>query len=183
MSPDRTPPSLSQFTAPEAVDAALRAELTACWTAVLAAGGAVVSAALSLPPVSRAAVAAEVDRVAASLSPDRRMVVARVGGTLAGWLVVAREPHPLMTHTGTVNHVQSSPAHRGTGVGAALMRHAATVARDGMGLERLRLSARSGLGLEAFYGRLGWKEIGRWPRAIRVAPDDDRDDALMHLEL
>ena len=36
-------------------------------------------------------------------------------------------------------------------------------------------------GLEDFYGRLGWKEIGRWPGALRLASDDDRDEVLMVL--
>ncbi len=37
------------------------------------------------------------------------------------------------------------------------------------------------LGLEDFYGRLGWAEIGRWPDALRLAPGDDRDEILMIL--
>jgi hypothetical protein len=48
------------------------------------------------------------------------------------------------------------------------------VARDEMGLEQLRLAVRGGCGLEPFYARLGWKEIGRWPGALRLAPGDDR---------
>ncbi|RDV48322.1 hypothetical protein DDV98_29620 [Streptomyces sp. IB2014 011-12] len=36
-------------------------------------------------------------------------------------------------------------------------------------LEQLHLAARGGVGLEDFYGRLGWKEIGRWPGALRLA--------------
>jgi hypothetical protein len=43
------------------------------------------------------------------------------------------------------------------------------------------LAARGGVGLEDFYGRLGWKEIGRWPGALRLAPGDDRDEILMIL--
>ncbi|WP_405522210.1 hypothetical protein [Streptomyces canus] len=36
-------------------------------------------------------------------------------------------------------------------------------------------------GLEDFYGRLGWREAGRWPSALRFAPDDTRDEVLMLL--
>jgi hypothetical protein len=39
-----------------------------------------------------------------------------------------------------------------------------------MGLEQLHLAARAGAGLETFYGRLGWKEVGRWPEALRLGP-------------
>ncbi|WP_373310989.1 hypothetical protein [Streptomyces alanosinicus] len=52
-----------------------------------------------------------------------------------------------------------------------------------MGPEQLRLAARGGAGLEQFYGRLGWKEIGRWPEALRLAVGDDRDEVLMVLSL
>lgn len=61
------------------------------------------------------------------------------------------------------------------------MRHARAIAREEMGLEQLRLAARGGVGLEEFYGRLGWREIGRWPGALRLAADDDRDEILMVL--
>jgi hypothetical protein len=50
-----------------------------------------------------------------------------------------------------------------------------------MGLEQLRLAVRGGMGLERFYARLGWREIGRWPKALRLAPDNDRDEILMLL--
>lgn len=55
------------------------------------------------------------------------------------------------------------------------------IAREEMGLEQLHLAARSGVGLETFYGRLGWKEIGRWPGALRLADGEDRDEILMLL--
>ncbi|MEU6848905.1 GNAT family N-acetyltransferase [Actinacidiphila alni] len=178
------PPALAQLTAPQEAGPAVRSELADCWTAVLNSGGAVVASALPMPPVGRATVRAEVERLAGRLSPERlRMLVARVDGTLAGWLLLLRDEHPLVAHVGVVHHVQSHPEHRGTGIGGALMRYAARVAREEMRLERLHLSARSGLGLESFYSRLGWKEIGRWPQALRVSPGDDRDDILMHLAL
>jgi hypothetical protein len=44
----------------------------------------------------------------------------------------------------------------------------------------LRLEARGGEGLEDFYRRLGWQEIGRWPGAFRF-DDGDRDEVLMLL--
>ncbi|MEV8634805.1 GNAT family N-acetyltransferase [Streptosporangium sp. NPDC051023] len=83
----------------------------------------------------------------------------------------------------TVHHVQTHTDFRGRGIGAALMRHVRYPAREEMGLEQLHLAARGGVGLESFYGRPGWKEIGRWPGALRLAPGDDRDEILMVLEL
>lgn len=138
-----------------------------------------------LPPVGEAALRPAIETIVRELSPARsRLLLATLDdGALAGWALLRREQHPLAAHCGTVNHVQTHVRYRGLGVGAALMRHTKTVARDEMGLERLQLSARAGLGLEDFYRKAGWTEVGRWPGALRVAPGDDRDDILMSVRL
>jgi GNAT superfamily N-acetyltransferase len=119
----------------------------------------------------------------AGLAPQRsRLLLALDGDVLAGWLNIRREPNPLVAHWGVINHLQTRDAFRGRGVGTALMTEARRVAREEMGLEQLRLAARGGVGLERFYARLGWKEVGRWPGALRLAPDDDRDEILMLLD-
>ncbi|MGP2442133.1 GNAT family N-acetyltransferase [Streptomyces sp. JW3] len=177
-------PAFSQITRPEELSSALRRELLACWAAVANAGGAVIPADCPLPPVSPAHLAPALDRLAGSLAPHRaRLVVATVDGALVGWLLVRREAHPLEAHCGVVNHVQTQVSARGLGIGAALMRYARDVARDELGLERLKLTVRAGLGLEDFYRKAGWTEVGRWPGALRVAPGDDRDEILMALAL
>ncbi|WP_328707546.1 GNAT family N-acetyltransferase [Streptomyces sp. GS7] len=78
--------------------------------------------------------------------------------------------HPLIAHWGEVNHLQTHPRFRGRGIGTALMRHVRELARDEMGLQQLHLAARACLGLEGFYHRLGWREVGRWPGALRGHP-------------
>ncbi|MFD6227596.1 GNAT family N-acetyltransferase [Streptomyces sp. NPDC060232] len=173
-------PDFLQATRPDALAADLRRQLIDCWVAVANTGGAVIAAGFPMPPVRTHEVAPVADQLIAGLEPDRcRILLAAYGDTLAGWLVLRRDPHPLIAHCGVVNHVQTHPGFRGRGIGAALMERVRVVAREEMGLERLQLSARAGLGLEEFYGRLGWVEVGRWPGALRVAPGDDRDDILM----
>ncbi|MFD0352604.1 GNAT family N-acetyltransferase [Streptomyces sp. NPDC127110] len=173
-----------QATRPDALTADQRRQLTDCWVAVANAGGAVIAADFPMPPVSAREVAPVADRLIGGLEPARsRILMAVYGDTLAGWLVLRRDPHPLIAHCGVVNHVQTHPGFRGRGIGAALMERVREVALEEMGLERLQLSARAGLGLEEFYGRLGWMEVGRWPGALRVAPGDDRDDILMSIKL
>ena len=168
-----------QLTDPDDADPAVREELTACWVAVTNAGGA---AGFPFPPVSADDVAPAVDALAARLDPGRtRILLARADGALAGWVVLSRDPSPLVAHWGTVNHLQTQPALRGRGIGSALMHRLRDVARDEMGLEQLHLAARGGTGLEDFYTRLGWKETGRWPGKLRLAPDDTRDEILMIL--
>ena len=170
---------ISQLTHPGAVDRALRQELTACWIAVTNAGGA---AGFPFPPVDAGQVGPAVDALAGRLDPQRcRILLARINGSLAGWLVLSRDPSPIVAHWGTINHLQTQLAHRGQGIGSALMQRVREVARDEMGLEQLHLEARGGIGLEDFYGRLGWQVTGRWPGKLRFSPDDTRDEILMIL--
>lgn len=170
---------ISQLTHPRDADPAVRQELIACWVAVTNAGGA---AGFPFPPVNASHVAPAVDTLATCLDPQRsRILLARINGALAGWVVLSRDPSPLIAHWGTVNHLQTQLAHRGHGIGSALMRRLRQAARDEMGLEQLHLAARGGTGLEDFYARLGWREVGRWPGKLRLAPDDTRDEILMIL--
>ncbi|MFF7390789.1 GNAT family N-acetyltransferase [Streptomyces scabiei] len=175
---------LRQLTCPGEVGGDLRREIIDCWAEVANAGGAVLATEFPPLPVTARDVAPVVDGLVGRLHPGHgRLLVATVGGTFAGWLILRREPHPLGAHCGTVNHVQTSPRHRGRGIGVALMHRVRDIARDEMGLERLSLSARGGVGLEDFYRKVGWVEVGRWPGALRIAPGDDRDAILMSLAL
>lgn len=99
-----------------------------------------------------------------------RLLMVLDGDDLVGWINIRRDAFALITHWGTLHHVQTRTDRRGRGIGIALMKEAHTVARDEMGLEQLHLAAHAGVGLETFYGRLGWKEIRRWPGALRLGP-------------
>ncbi|MFE1030151.1 GNAT family N-acetyltransferase [Streptomyces sp. NPDC058818] len=177
-------PVFAQIVRAQDATPALRRDLRDCWTAVINAGGAVVPMGCPLPPVPSPEVEPALDEIVRGLAPQRsRILLATVDGALAGWVLLRREPHPLVAHCGTVNHLQTHIRFRGMAVGAALMRRLPEIAREEMGMERLRLTARAGLGLENFYRRAGWTEVGRWPGALRVAPGDDRDEILMSLAL
>ncbi|MEV6553542.1 GNAT family N-acetyltransferase [Streptomyces sp. NPDC051597] len=170
---------LQQVTTPDAVTPELRHALIDCWIEVTNAGGA---AGFPFPPIGADQAGPAVDALVADLDPrTSRFLVASVDGHLVGWLNVRRALHPLTAHWGTVHHVQTRTTVRGRGIGVALMNRLREIAREEMGLEALHLAARGGVGLEDFYGRLGWKEIGRWPDALRLAPGDDRDEVLMLL--
>ena len=173
-----SPPVLSQRCDPGQVSAGLRQELIDCWVTVSNAGGAV---GFPFLPVDTGVVSPVADELIAKLSPDRRLLVAVAGNVLAGWVHLGRDPNPVIAHWGWVSRLQTLPAFRGQGIGAALMAHARQVARQEMGLEQLHLAVRGGTGLECFYARLGWRETGRWPGALRLAPGDDRDEILLVL--
>ncbi|MGW1190860.1 N-acetyltransferase family protein [Streptomyces sp. NPDC002559] len=150
-----------------------------CWVEVTNAGGA---AGFPFPPVDASAVAPVLDTLLNDLAPDTsRLITAHLDGELAGWLAIRRDPWALISHWGTLHHVQTRTTLRGLGIGAALAEEARRVARDDMHLEQLHLAARGGIGLETFYAKLGWKEIGRWPGALRLADGEDRDEILMLL--
>lgn len=171
----------AQATAPQDIDSDRRQALIDCWIDVSNAGGA---AGFPFPPIDQRDAVPALDAILENLTPRTcRLLMALDGDDLVGWLNIRRDTFALITHWGTLHHVQTRTDRRGQGIGIALMKEAHTVARDEMGLEQLHLAARAGVGLETFYGRLGWKEIGRWPGALRLGPGDDRDEVLMFLEL
>lgn len=171
--------SFQQAVDPDDVTRELRRDLIACWITVSNGGGAV---GFPFPPVSGREVEPVADRLIGDLDPCfNRLLFAMADGVLAGWLNIRRDSHPVVMHWGTVNSVQTHPRFRGRGIGTGLMSRARQVAREEMGLEQLHLAARGGMGLEDFYSRLGWQEIGRWPGALRFGPGDDRDEVLMIL--
>jgi hypothetical protein len=45
------------------------------------------------------------------------------------------------------------------------------------------LTVRDGNSLEKFYGKLGYRVVGTHPRAVRVAPDDYRDELMLVTDL
>ncbi|GAA4676184.1 hypothetical protein GCM10023215_05380 [Pseudonocardia yuanmonensis] len=47
----------------------------------------------------------------------------------------------------------------------------------------LHLSARGGTGLPAWYAARGWTEVGRFPGALRLGPDDVRDEHWFQREI
>jgi GNAT superfamily N-acetyltransferase len=158
---------------------ALREEVVGLWTDVVNRGGAVgFVAPVGVDDVRPTAEAA----LAAVAGGDDRMLAGFEGGRLVALLFVAGNGHRLKEHWRTLKRVMVAPDRQGAGYGGALMREAGAVARK-MGLDALQLTVRGGTGTEGFYARLGYREVGRVPGALRVAPGDDRDEIIMWLDL
>ncbi len=161
----------------ERIDQPLRAELTRCWVDVSNAGGAV---GFPFGNVTAAQVAPAVDRLADDVETgDAVIVVASDGDGVCGWVVLHRNSFALTQHWAWVRRLQTHPRRQRQGIGRGLLERLETVAREEWHLEFLQLSLRGGMGLEEFYARLGWREVGRVPRALRIAPGDDRDEVHM----
>ncbi|MGK4582545.1 N-acetyltransferase family protein [Kitasatospora sp. HPMI-4] len=170
------------FTLDPDLTSGLRDDIVSLWTDVSNAGGAVGF----VPPVTEDRVRVTAEQQFAGVGPGLpdRLLVAHESetGMLAGVLFFEDMRFELMDHWRLLKRVMVHPKFQGRGYGVELLAEAERIAR-GWGLDALRLTLRGGLGLERFYARCGYAEVGRVPGAIRVAPGDDRDDVTMWLDL
>ena len=163
----------------EAADAALFDDLLDLWVAVIDAGGAVGF----IAPADREAVARTLRGQLKRVREGRdALVVLRHTDRIIGMAFLVESGSPLRRHWRTVLRVMVHPELQGAGAGRLLLEGLHGVARD-LGLEQLLLSVRGGTGTEGFYERFGYVKIGRHPGAIRLAPDDSRDEIVMLLTL
>ncbi|MEY9945334.1 GNAT superfamily N-acetyltransferase [Kitasatospora sp. GAS1066B] len=161
----------------------LRAEIVTLWTDATNAGGAVGF----VPPATEDRVWPTARKQFAGIGKEGdpgadRLLIARSGDVLAGVLFFESMRFDLMDHWRLLKRVMVAPSLQGRGYGVELMAEAERIGRD-WGLAGLRLTARGGMGLEKFYGRCGYTEVGRVPGAIRVAPGDERDDITFWRDL
>jgi GNAT superfamily N-acetyltransferase len=169
------------FTLDPAVTPALRDGVLDLWTDVSNAGGAVGFVA----PVTREDIRPELVKHFAAMAEGRhRLLVGHdAAGEVAATAFFSFNTHRLMPHWVWLYTVMVHPRHQGKGYGRDLLAAAEDAARTFDGVEAIRLGCRGGHGLEHFYAACGYKEVGRVPGAIRVAPGDDRDDITMLLPL
>ncbi|MFI0898556.1 GNAT family N-acetyltransferase [Streptomyces sp. NPDC020983] len=163
------------------LDDELREGILTLWADVTNAGGAVGF----VPPVTPDDIRPTLDAsLAAVARGGRRLLVGRdEDGRVAGTVFLAFNEHRLMRHWLWLYTVMIHPRHQGRGYGRVLMSAAESAARALPGIEAIRLTCRGGTGVDSFYAACGYKEVGRVPDAIRVAPGDDRDDIMMLLTL
>ncbi|MFC5954180.1 GNAT family N-acetyltransferase [Streptomyces pratens] len=159
----------------------LRDSILELWVDVTNAGGAVGF----VPPITLEAVRPELLRQFMAMEEQRSRLLVGFDeeGRVAATAFLTLNTHRLMTHWIWLYTVMLHPRHQGKGYGRDLLAAAERAARALPGVEAIRLTCRGGLGLERFYGSCGYKEVGRVPGAIRVAPDDDRDDVVLLLSL
>ncbi|MFF0483995.1 GNAT family N-acetyltransferase [Streptomyces sp. NPDC004435] len=172
------------FEADPAVDQALTDGILALWTDVSNAGGAVGF----VPPVTSEEIRPSLIQHFANMAKGtQRLVVGRgEDGEVAATAFISFNSHRLMTHWVWLYTVMVHPRHQGKGYGRDLMaavEHTARTAPGFEAIEAIRLGVRGGTGVDGFYAKAGYQEVGRVPGAIRVAPGDDRDDITMVLPL
>lgn len=163
----------------DAFDARLRAELLDTWVAATDAGGSVGFTAPASVDEIAATLDVALERVAAGKDA---LGVLHNGDRYVGMGLLVDRGGALYPHWRTVLRVMVHPKYQRSGAGTTLMTGLRQTAAD-LGLEQLQLTIRDGQGLESFYQRLGYRIVGRHPRAIRVAADDYRDELMLVTDL
>jgi GNAT superfamily N-acetyltransferase len=157
----------------------LRARIVALWVEVTNAGGAVGFVA----PVRSGDVRPVADRALDAVAAGTdRMILGVDGDEVVALLFVVNNRFALKDHWRVLKRVMVTPRGQKRGLGAALMREAEALGRKA-GLAALQVTVRGGMGTESFYAKLGYREVGRLPGALRVGPGDDRDEIQMWLDL
>lgn len=157
---------------PSDASAAFANELADLWLRVSHAGGAVGFGTDAEP--------AEVEHAALGIADDIAaertvLLAARHAGRLVGTVRLEPGAEPVVRHRAMLKLLMVAPDIQRSGLGRRLV-DACLEAAAARGLSQVYLSARGGTGLEEYYLRLGWREVGRFPGGIRVAPGDDRDE-------
>jgi ribosomal protein S18 acetylase RimI-like enzyme len=152
----------------------LREPLLDLWVSVTNAGGSVGFAA----PADRDAIGATLDRELADVTSGRDdLLVLSEHDTVIGMVFLRGRGNPLFDHWRTVMRLMVHPGHQRRGHAASLLREAEGIARS-RGCDHLQLTVRGGEGLEAFYERQGYREVGRHPGAVRMPDGTDRDEVM-----
>lgn len=149
--------------------------ITDIWIEVTNAGGSVGGVAPADADQLQPVIEDALGRVEAGKD---HMVLASIEDRIVGFGFLSFRPGPLFRHWATVKRLQVDPSLQGRGYGGAILDELARVARE-LGLEALHLTVRGGTGTEGFYERHGYRELARIPDAIRLAPDDTREEIYM----
>lgn len=160
-------------------DPGLRADLLDTWIAATDAGGSVGFTA----PAPVHLVAETLDLALEQVAAGRDLLgVLHNGDRYVGMGLLIANSGQLSSHWRTVLRVMVHPKYQGSGAGRLLM-DGLRSSGEQLGLEQLMLTIRDGGGLDAFYEKLGYRVVGSHPRAVRVAPDDYRDEIMLVTDL
>lgn len=84
-------------------------------------------------------------------------------------------------HVSMIKRLMIDPSREGRNLGRVLLAGLHAYGRS-RGVEIAKIGVRGGTGLDAFYARSGYREIGRLPGGLRFG-DDNRDDIAMAIRL
>lgn len=123
-----------------------------------------------------------VQKIAALGAADNGLyLVAETAGQLVGHGMLDPLPQVAVRH---VVHLTLAvhPGWQGQGIGRELLGRLIAWARSAAAVEKIELNVRSSNApAQALYCKLGFTEIGRWRRRVKIAPDHYLDDVAMEL--
>lgn len=121
-------------------------------------------------------------RIAALSSADNgRYLVAEAEGQIVGHGMLNPLPLTALRHVVHLTLV-AHPGWQGMGVGRALLEQLIAWAKAAPAVEKIELHVRSSNErAQALYRKLGFTEMGRWKRRIKVGPGQYLDDVAMEL--
>ncbi|MCB9600167.1 MAG: GNAT family N-acetyltransferase [Sandaracinus sp.] len=123
-------------------------------------------------------------KIAALAGADEgRFVVGEVDGALVGHALLDPLPYAAVRH---VTHLTMavSVGWQGRGVGRALLGELIAWARANPSVEKIELHVRAtNVAAQALYVAFGFREVGRWSRRVKVAPNHAVDDVAMELSV
>ena len=120
--------------------------------------------------------------------------IAALSGVDNGRYLVAEQEERIVGHglldpmpLAAVRHVVrltlvAHPGYQGQGVGQALLSSLIAWARSAPAVEKIELNVRSSnTRAQALYRKMGFVEMGRWRRRVKVGPGEYLDDIAMEL--
>jgi ribosomal protein S18 acetylase RimI-like enzyme len=121
-------------------------------------------------------------KIAALRAADNgHYLVAEVAGQIVGHGMLDPLPLAAVRH---VVHLTLAvhPGWQGKGVGRELLGSLIAWARSAAAVEKIELNVRSSNEpAQALYRKLGFTEIGRWRRRVKIGPGEYLDDVAMEL--
>jgi len=153
--------------------------LGSLWLDVVRCGGAVSFRTDAPEEDIRAAAEAEISDVRAE---RQQLLVIGADHTLVGTVFLRPGVGSVFQHRAEVHRLMVRSDLQGRGWGGMLL-DAVVAHATILGLEQLMLAVRGGTWMIEFYRSRGWAEVGVWPGALAVTPDDVRDQHWFQLRL
>lgn len=168
--------SVMEITIAPILSVTLMEHLVDIWVSVTNSGGSVGFS----PPVSREIVLPTAVTLFNSFRNGQSiLIIAEENSNIVGWATLELNYSALKNHWAWLKRLQVVPNLQRSGVGKKMIAEIKKYAWENLDLEQIHLTVRQGLGLEHYYLSLGFIEVGRIPRSIRLTNGEYRDEVYM----